>query len=283
MYNTLNAKTIEVKGDRYYLQDSGSGEECVLLLHGWPDDSRLWRNQVFALVDAGYRVICPDLLGYGLSDQPQDIERYRIFALANDIISLLDTLGLDKVHLVAHDYGAVIGWEIATVYSTRLKTFVTMSVGHLACLLDLSFDILRYEWIYFLNIHKVAPQLYRASNGRLFREVLRTHPDREEIWERALQPGVLEAMQKLEQANPLPEILLASLEGKLPELKLVSVPTFAIWSEQDDFLWEAQIKKSSKYVAAEWQYERVEEAGHWLMLEQPEKTNRLLLDWLDRH
>ncbi|PMB52571.1 alpha/beta hydrolase [Fischerella thermalis CCMEE 5201] len=280
MYNTLS---VEVKGDRYYLQDSGSGKECVLLLHGWPDDSNLWRNQVSALVNAGYRVICPDLLGYGLSDQPQDIERYTIFALANDIISLLDSLGLDKVHLVAHDYGAVIGWEIATVYSTRLKSFVAMSVGHLACLLDLSFDILRYEWIYFLNIHQVAPQLYRASNGRLLREVLRTHPDKEQILQRALKPGVLEAMQKLEQANPLPEILLASLEGKLPEPQLVSVATFAIWSDHDDFLWEAQIKESSKYVTAAWRYERVAKAGHWFMLEQPEKTNCLLLDWLGEH
>lgn len=116
--------------------------------------------------------------------------------------------------------------EIATVYSTRLKTFVTMSVGHLACLLDLSFDILRYEWIYFLNIHKIAPQLYRASNGRLLCEVLRTHPDREKIVEFALKPGVLEAMQKLEQANPLAEILLAFLQDKLPEPQQVSVPTF---------------------------------------------------------
>ncbi len=283
MYETLKTKTIEVKGDRYYLQDSGSGQECVLLLHGWPDDSKLWRNQVSALVNAGYRVICPDLLGYGLSDQPQDLQRYTISAFANDIISLLDSLDLDKVHLVAHDYGAVIGWEIATVYSTRLKTFVTMSVGHLACLLDLSFDILRYEWIYFLNIHKIAPQLYRASNGRLLHEVLRTHPDREKIVEFALKPGVLEAMQKLEQANSLPEILLAFLQDKLPEPQQVSVPTFAIWSDQDDFLWEAQIKESSKYVAAEWRYERVEEAGHWFMLEQPEKTNHFLLDWLDKH
>jgi len=124
---------------------------------------------------------------------------------------------------------------------------------------------------------------YRASNGRLLREVLRTHPDREQILQRALKPGVLEGMQKLEQANPLPEIQLASLEGKLPEPQLVSVATFAIWSEQDDFLWEAQIKESSKYVTAAWRYETVAKAGHWFMLEQPEKTNRLLLDWLVKH
>ncbi|MCX7594132.1 MAG: alpha/beta hydrolase [Fischerella sp.] len=251
MYDTLTANTIEVNGDRYHVKDSGSGKASVVLLHGWPDDSSLWHNQVSALLNAGYRVICPDLLGYGLSDKPQNLERYTIFALANDIISLLDSLNLDKVHLIAHDYGAVIGWEIATVHSTRLKTFVTVSVGHLASVLDLSFDVLRYEWIYFLNIHKVAPQLYRASNGRLLREVLRTHPNQEQILQHVLKPGVLEGMQKLEQANPLPEILLAHLEGKLPEQQPITIPTFGIWGDRDEFLWESQIKNSSKYVAAE--------------------------------
>ncbi|WP_026731673.1 alpha/beta fold hydrolase [Fischerella sp. PCC 9605] len=77
--------------------------------------------------------------------------------------------------------------------------------------------------------------------------------------------------------------MLAALEGKLPERQPITIPTFGIWSDKDDFLWESQIKNSSKYVTAEWQYERVEGLGHWFMLEQPEKTNRLLLDWLVKH
>lgn len=274
---------IDLNGAQYYVRDSGSGKDSVLLLHGWPDDGTLWRNQVYVLREVGYRVICPDLLGYGLSDKPQDIERYRFSALVSDIISLLDNLGLEKVHCIAHDYGAVIAWELATAYSNRLKSFVTMSVGHLASVLDISFDVIRYQWYLFLNIHKVAPQLYRASNGRLLREVLRTHPDKEKIVERVLKLSVFEGMQKLEEANPLPEILLAALQGELPKPLPVTVPTLGMWSTQDDFLWESQMKDSGKYVAAEWCYERVEEAGHWFMLEQPERTNDLLLSWLVKH
>ncbi|NMG05985.1 alpha/beta hydrolase [Brasilonema sp. UFV-L1] len=283
MYDTLGAKTIELNGARYYVRDSGSGKDSILLLHGWPDDSTVWRNQVLVLLEAGYRVICPDLLGYGLSDKPQDVERYTFSALVNDMVSLLNCLGLEKVHCIAHDYGAVIGWDFATVYPNRLKTFVAMSVGHLASLLDISFDVLRYQWYLFLNIHKVAPQLYRASNGRLLREVLRTHPDREQIVNRVLELGVFESMGKLEQANPFPEILLAALQGELPKPLPVTVPTLGIWSTKDDFLWESHMKDSGKYVTAEWCYEQLEGAGHWFMLEQPQTTNHLLLNWLLKH
>ncbi len=70
MLDTLNGTHIELNGAQYHVRDSGSGEECVLLIHGWPDNSLMWQKQVPALVEAGYRVICPDLLGCGLSEAP---------------------------------------------------------------------------------------------------------------------------------------------------------------------------------------------------------------------
>jgi len=87
-------------------------------------------------------------------------------------------------------------------------------------------------------------------------------------------------MQKLEKANPVPQYLLAALTGQLPQWVPISIPTLGIWSDKDDFLWESQMKNSKQYVSAQWQYQRIEEAGHWFMLEQPERTNQLLLDWL---
>ena len=62
----LNGNLVEVNGARYYVRDSGGEKDSVLLIHGWPDDGNIWRHQVSALLEAGYRVICPDLLGYGL-------------------------------------------------------------------------------------------------------------------------------------------------------------------------------------------------------------------------
>ena len=101
--------------------------------------------------------------------------------------------------------------------------------------------------------------------------------------ENALQSEMFANMQRLEKANPVPEYLLAALTGQLPEPSSIDIPTMGIWSERDEFLWESQMKNSGKYISAEWQYTRIEQAGHWFMLEQPDKTNQLLLSWLAKH
>ena len=282
MLDSLETSQIELNGVHYHVRDSQTGKETVLLLHGWPDDGTVWQKQIPALVENGYRVICPDLPGYGLSEAPLETERYQLTNLVTDLVILLERLNLTKVHCIAHDYGAVLGWELAS-NTTLLKTYIAMSVGHLADFLTVSLENLQYQWIYFLNIQDIAPQLYLANNGYLFREVLRSHPYGDCIVENALKSEMFINMQRLEKANPVPEYLLAALTGQLPESNSIDIPTLGIWSERDEFLWESQMKNSGKYISAEWQYTRIEQAGHWFMLEQPDKTNQLLLSWLAKH
>ncbi|NJO97654.1 MAG: alpha/beta hydrolase [Pleurocapsa sp. CRU_1_2] len=282
MLDNLNSSKIELNGIQYHLRDSQQGKEIILLLHGWPDDSTVWRKQIPALIEAGYRVICPDLPGYGLSAAPSETARCQISNLVRDLVTLLEQLHLNQVHCIAHDYGAVLGWELAA-NTELLKTYIAMSVGHLAEFLTVSLETLQIQWLYFLNIQDIAPQLYRANNGYLFREVLRSHPDRDRLVENALKPSILENMEKLERANPVPEYLLAALTGQLPQPNPINVPALGIWSEKDDFLWESQMKNSNKYVFCEWEYIRIEQVGHWFMLEQPDKTNQLLLSWLKKY
>ena len=66
------AMTVTVNGLSFHVVDEGSGPP-VLLLHGFPDSSALWRHQIPALVDAGHRVIAPDLRGFGASDRPEGV------------------------------------------------------------------------------------------------------------------------------------------------------------------------------------------------------------------
>lgn len=282
MLDNLNASKIELNGVQYHVRDSQKGKETVLLLHGWPDDGTIWHKQIPALIEADYRVICPDLPGYGLSAAPSDTERYQIANLVTDLVVLIEQLNLNKIHCVAHDYGAVLGWELAS-NTELLKTYTAMSVGHLAEFLTISFANLQVQWLYFLNIQDIAPQLYLANNGYFFREVLRSHPYGDRIVAKALKSEMFENMQRLEKANPVPEYLLAALTGQLPEPNPINIPTLGIWSEKDEFLWESQMKNSGKYISAHWQYVRMEQAGHWFMLEQPDETNQLLLSWLAKH
>ena len=90
----------------------------VILLHGFPDSGRLWRNQVPALADAGFRVIVPDLRGYGRSDKPAAADAYSLLSLAGDVMAVLSDAGAERAHVVGHDWGAALGWILASMVLT---------------------------------------------------------------------------------------------------------------------------------------------------------------------
>src|SRR3954453_3861966 len=83
--------------------DEGEGPP-VLLIHGFPDSSHVWRHQARALVDAGYRAIVPDLRGFGGSDRPLEVSAYGVRHSVADMVAVLDALGVERAHVVAHDW-----------------------------------------------------------------------------------------------------------------------------------------------------------------------------------
>src|SRR5882672_6584737 len=121
-------KMVTVDGLTFPVVDHGRGP-AVLLLHGFPDDRRLWRYQVGALVDAGFRVIAPDLRGFGDAPRPPDPSSYGISLVIGDLLGILDALSIRKVQLVAHDWGAAVGWRFAADHPDRISRYVALSVG----------------------------------------------------------------------------------------------------------------------------------------------------------
>src|ERR1051325_7145839 len=125
----MPANRIHVRGLNFNVLDEGSGR-AVLLLHGFPDSSSLWRHQIPVLLAAGFRVIVPDLRGFGESDKPTETEAYALPIIVEDIIGLLDTLNLERPDVVSHDWGAVVGWALAALHPNRVDRFVALSNGH---------------------------------------------------------------------------------------------------------------------------------------------------------
>ena len=85
---SLPGKKIEVNGLNLHVVDEGSGP-AVLLLHGFPDSSSLWRHLIPVLLEEGFRVIAPDMRGFGESDKPEEIEAYQFSELASDMVAIL--------------------------------------------------------------------------------------------------------------------------------------------------------------------------------------------------
>jgi pimeloyl-ACP methyl ester carboxylesterase len=102
----------------------------VILLHGFPDSGRLWRNQVPVLAGAGFRVIVPDLRGYGRSDKPAAADSYSFPSLVGDVMAVLGDAGAERAHVVGHDWGAALGWVFASLVPDRVDHLAVLSVGH---------------------------------------------------------------------------------------------------------------------------------------------------------
>ena len=108
--------------------DEGSGTP-VLLLHGEPTSSFLWRNIIPPLVGAGYRVVAPDLIGFGRSDKPEDIGWYSYDRHVASVEQLVDELGLDGLTLVVHDWGGPIGLRFAVEHEDLVDRLVILDTG----------------------------------------------------------------------------------------------------------------------------------------------------------
>ncbi|GFQ05541.1 bifunctional epoxide hydrolase 2 [Phtheirospermum japonicum] len=114
-------------GINIHVAEIGNGP-AVLFLHGFPELWYTWRHQMLSLSARGYRTIDPDLRGYGDSEAPPCAFSYTAFHIIGDLVGLLDALGLDRVFLVAHDWGAVMAWYFCLIRPNRIRALVNMSV-----------------------------------------------------------------------------------------------------------------------------------------------------------
>ena len=267
------SRSYAVNGIEMHVVVTGSGPD-VLLLHGFPDSHELWRHQIPALVGAGFRVIAPDLRGFGLTEIPKGgVAAYRADQLVADVVSLLDVLGVTTVRLVAHDWGAVIGWLFAIKHPERIDRYVAISVGHPTSYARGGFKQKLMGWyILMFQLRGLAEWLFSFNDFALFKR-LSGFPQELPNWRADLgRPGRLTAAMSYYRANAA--LILPFDRGN------VSVPVTGIWSSEDVALAERQMVNSAQFCKAGWRYERIDGVGHWLPLEAPERLNPLLLEYL---
>lgn len=268
---------MNINGLSLHVVDEGSGSP-VLLLHGFPDSSRLWRHQIPALRNAGYRVIAPDLRGFGDSDKPPEVGAYAMPVLLSDVVGVLDTLGIERACVVGHDWGAVLAWGLAALLPQRVDRLVVLSVGHPSVFARLPIQQREKSWYMLLfQFEGVAERLLERDDWKLFREWTRGDGDTDRYVEDLARPGALTAGLNWYRANVAPA---AQLEAPL-ELPPVKAPTLGIWSGRDHYLIEEGMRRSAGQVQGPWRYERIEDASHWIPLDAPERLNDLLLDFLE--
>jgi pimeloyl-ACP methyl ester carboxylesterase len=244
----------------------------VLLVHGFPDSGRLWRHQVDPLAEAGFRVIVPDLPGFGEAEKPPEVERYRITRIVAD---LLEVLGEEPAHVVGHDWGAGIVWVLAALHPDRVLSLAALSVGHPNAGRPPSIEARHKAWYQLFFLFEEAEELLLRDDAALLREWLADSPEREAQLEALQRPGALTAGLNYYRANLGPPN-----EVGRRQLPPVNAPAMGIWSSGDRYLVEQQMTRSEEHVAGPWRYERIEGATHWMQVDAAAEVTRLLLEHL---
>ena len=121
---------IRTNGIRMRVVTAGVCGPLVLLAHGWPESWYNWRHQILFLVEQGYRVVVPDMRGYGQTESPEDVNSFDIRHLCDDMAGVLDALEADQAIMVGHDWGAIVAWHTVLYHPNRFKALVAMSVPY---------------------------------------------------------------------------------------------------------------------------------------------------------
>ena len=276
--------TIRANGIRQHYRHAGSGPP-VILLHGFPEMSYAWRFQIPELARR-YRVIAPDLRGYGDTDKPPT--GYDKRTMANDIVKLAEALGIGRFALVGHDRGARVATRLVKDHPALVDRLVVMdNVPTRIVAREMNAQIARQYW--FFLFHQVADLPEALLAGR------------EEIWLRHFFSDWCHDPQSISDEAIAAYVKAFAAEGGVrgalsdyragPEDvaqdladagSKIACPVLSIWGE--DFgavgkLFDMQAVWSE--MAENLQVAPIQRCGHLPHEEQPETVTKLLLDFLD--
>jgi pimeloyl-ACP methyl ester carboxylesterase len=249
--------------------------EVVLLLHGFPQTSRAWRAQLAALAAAGYHAVAPDQRGYSPGARPADVGEYRIGRLVADVLGIADELGVERFHLVGHDWGGAVAWQVAGRHPERLRTLTSVSTPHPGA---------------FRRSIQDGEQRDRSSYMLFFRspEAEGFFLDDDAAGLRALYAASgLDEDAAAEYVHVLtaPGALTAALNwyraadlGIVEGLGRITTPTLYVWSTNDPALGRDAAEATAEHVAGPYRFEVLDGVSHWIAEHAPDALNALLLE-----
>lgn len=254
----IAATPIEIGEVTLSVIDVGEGP-TVLLLHGFPDRATMWRTQIRDLREAGYRVIAPDLRGFGDSSRPADPSAYAAPTLLDDIIGLLDHLGVGEFSVAAHDWGSLIGWVLAASLPDRVTKLAAFSVGHPRAYAGAGFPQKQLAWyILWWQTPGVAESALPVNDWEWFREWAydgaqrSSDPDLDRQLTDLERDGALSAGLNYYRANLTPAEFADNDWYALADLPPVACPVMGVWGEDEMALTERQMTDSARYVTGPW-------------------------------
>lgn len=294
--------------------DPARARTPVVLVHGWPELAYSWRNQINALAEAGRRVIAFDLKGFGCSDAPKDKALYDVRHMTDDFAHLLDALDIERAVFCGHDWGGSLVWSMGQWRPERVAGVIGVCtpvkprppVPPLAIIEKRFTD--KHYFIQFQEDGVVEPLF--ESDVELFFQIMFQKPPSRERWA-ALVPGVFDLPGRFKSGKrPSTDNMIVGedvikvyvdaykrsgfhggvnlyrnvdrnwelMEGRN---ETVDAPGLWIGADLDLFLPPESADGMEKLVP-DLEKHVIKDSGHWVMWEQADALNAIIVEWLDR-
>jgi pimeloyl-ACP methyl ester carboxylesterase len=260
----------EHAGLTFDVRDGGpeSGEP-VLLLHGFPQDSSSWSGVEPVLHAAGLRTLALDQRGYSPGARPPRRADYRTELLVGDVLALLDAAGLASAHVVGHDWGGAIAWQVAGLHPQRVRSLTVLSTPHPGAFLPAvrsSTQGLRSWYMLFFQLPWIPEVALRRTLVPLMERTGLPREFAQHNAERMREPGALTGA--LNWYRGLPH----GLRGPLP---VCPVPTTYIWGRRDTFLTRRAAELTAAQVTGPYRFVDLD-GDHWLTENHPKEVGELI-------
>lgn len=280
----MEPRTVAANGMTFDVREAGPPDaEPVLLLHGFPETSHMWIGLMTSLAENGYRCAAPNMRGYSPGARPEGAEHYHYEILVSDVFAIVDALGFDRFHLIAHDWGSIVGWAVLSTDDSRVASYTTLSVPHYRSFAEAVRDDPEEELYRGLLVSFVDPNTaptLSANDAVAMRAFWTSHPP-EEIEDYVSvfkQPYALQAALNYYVAC---DKHARALEGPVA-FGPVSTPTLLLWGKDDVAIRSSAADGAERYMAGP--YKRVDlDAGHWVIQERPEQVTAEVLAFLKEH
>lgn len=245
----------------------------VLLLHGFPQNSAMWDRVIAYLHANNLTTITMDQRGYSPGARPSEVEAYATGECVSDVVAVLDTLGVPTVHLVGHDWGAIVAWHLAGEHSDRIETLTALSVPHPVAFFEaISTDEdqrRRSSYFHLFRQEGKAERVLLEDDAvRLRRALDGCPPDRVDAYVRPLlAPAALTAALNWYRA----------MDSTTTNCPPTGVPTTFVWGERDVAVGLIAARACAKQVIGPYEFVTTD-ATHWLADEVPQRVTEAILE-----
>ncbi|WP_072802531.1 alpha/beta fold hydrolase [Rhodococcoides yunnanense] len=237
----------------------------TLLLHGFPQTSGCWDRVTPYLTEAGLRTFAPDQRGYSPRARPEGVDAYASDRLVDDALALLRAFDLDSAHVVGHDWGAAVAWQLAARHPEHVRSLTAVSVPHTAAfgwaLREDADQQERSQYMGLLRQEGKAERVLLENDAARLRAMFSDASPDDRYVEHFLQPGALTAALNWYRA----------MTSDFGRLEPVRVPTTYVWSNQDAAIGRAAATRCGEFVDADYSFVELDGVSHWVPEEAPEQ------------